>query len=348
MRSQLAARVRGEGAPLGEIFSFISGLYFRGKLAYARAFAAPPRSLPGVLVITASGGLVSPDKIFNLKQLRGISAAAIDPDEPAYRVPLLRDAQRICDRISDACAVVLLGSIATPKYVEPLLSVFGERLLFPAEFVGRGDMSRGGLMLRSEREGTQLSYVPVLAAVRHGPHPPRLPKLPGSLVRPGLSMRAADRRAMEAVIFVGIQGSGKTSFYRERFSGTHVRISLDMLRTRHREQLLFHACLAAKQPFVIDNTNPLPSDRARYLGEAHQAGFRVVAYYFETSLRDAIGRNNQRAGKEKFPPVVLAGTLKKLEPPALEEGFDRIYVVTISPEGEFLLKHATAPDRSGT
>lgn len=143
---------------------------------------------------------------------------------------------------------------------------------------------------------------------------------------------------MEAVIFVGIQGSGKTTFYRERFFNTHVRVSLDMLRTRHREQILFRACLAAKQPFVIDNTNPLPSDRARYIGEARRAGFRIVAYYFETSLQDAMRRNSRRPGKEKIPAVALAGTLKKLQAPTLEEGFDEVYAVTISPDNKFQLR----------
>lgn len=105
---------------------------------------------------------------------------------------------------------------------------------------------------------------------------------------------------MEAVIFVGVQGSGKTTFYRERFADTHVRISLDMLRTRRREQLLLEACLQGKQPFVIDNTNPLAPDRAKYVEPARAAGFDVVAYYFETSLCDAIRRNNQRSGKRRF------------------------------------------------
>lgn len=177
MRSELAVRVRNEGAPLGEIFSFISGLYFRGKLAYATAFAAPPAGVAGVSVITSSGGLVSPEKVLNLEQLREISSAEIDPADSRYRTPLVRDAQKISRQITDACEVVLLGSIATPKYVEPLLSIFGERLLFPAEFVGRGDMSRGGLMLRCERAGVQLDYAPVMTAVRHGPRPARLPKV---------------------------------------------------------------------------------------------------------------------------------------------------------------------------
>ena len=147
---------------------------------------------------------------------------------------------------------------------------------------------------------------------------------------------------MEAVIFIGIQGSGKSSFYRERFFNTHVRISLDMLRTRHREELLFRACLAAKQPFVIDNTNPLPSDRARYIPEARNAGFRVIGYHFETSLKDAMRRNNQRAGKEKIPAVALAGTLNKLQAPGFQEGFDAIYKVTVSGD-EFVVTEQAAP-----
>ena len=139
---------------------------------------------------------------------------------------------------------------------------------------------------------------------------------------------------MEAVIFVGVQGSGKTSFYQERFFDTHVRISLDMLRTRHREQLLLAACLAAKQPFVIDNTNPAPVDRARYIAEAKAAGFRVLAYFFETNLRDAIRRNSQRTGKQKIPVPGIAGTFRKLRAPGWEEGYDAIYRVTISPSLE--------------
>jgi predicted kinase len=108
-------------------------------------------------------------------------------------------------------------------------------------------------------------------------------------------------------------------------------------RTRHREQLLLAACLAGKQAFVIDNTNPLPADRGRYISPAREAGFRVVAYFFETNLRDAIRRNSQRVGKQKIPVPAIAGTLRKLQPPALEEGFDVIYTVTISNEGSFVV-----------
>jgi hypothetical protein len=181
-RSTLALRLRNEGVPLGEIFSFISGLYFRGKLTYAQTHANPPPGIPGVAVITAAGGLVSPDKVFTLEELREIAAGSVDASESRYRVPLERDARLLCDHMGD-CEVVLLGSVATPKYVEPLLGIFGERLTFPAEFVGRGDMSRGGLLLRCARERTQLTYVPVAGAVRHGARPPKLPKLARRVVR---------------------------------------------------------------------------------------------------------------------------------------------------------------------
>jgi hypothetical protein len=173
----LAQRLRAESAPLGEVFSFISGLYFRGKLAYSTAYAAPPPGIPGVVVITASRGLVQPEKRINLTELQEIAAVPIDAAEPRYRIPLERDAHILCQAMGPHCEAVLLGSVATPKYIEPLLEIFGRRLLFPLEFVGRGDMSRGGLMLRCAREGLRLTYVPVLEAVRHGPRPPKLPKL---------------------------------------------------------------------------------------------------------------------------------------------------------------------------
>lgn len=175
---ELALRLRSAGAPLGEVFSFISGLYFRGKLAYAQRFAEARNGIPGAFVITASGGLIPPETIITAGDLAAISAASISATDRRYREPLERDVRTICKLAGPKCEVVLLGSIATPKYVEPLLKIFGERLLFPIEFVGRGDMSRGGLMLRSAHSGEQLTYVQVAGAVRHGPKPPKLPKLP--------------------------------------------------------------------------------------------------------------------------------------------------------------------------
>jgi hypothetical protein len=172
--SEIARRLRRDGVSLGELFSFMSSLYFRAKLAYAQAFAMAPSGLPGAFVITASGGLVPPETVVTLERLREISSVNVDPVDPRYRAPLDRDARTLSHRAGPGCEVVLLGSIATPKYVDALLDVFGRRLLFPAEFVGRGDMSRGGLMLRCVQSGVQLTYIPVLNAVRHGRKPPRL------------------------------------------------------------------------------------------------------------------------------------------------------------------------------
>jgi hypothetical protein len=176
-RFPLALRLRDGQSTLGEAFSFISGLYFRGKLAYATAFAQPPPHTPGALVITACGGLVPPEMPLTRDALREISSASISLSDARYRIPLERDARLLAERIGKSCEVVLLGSIATPKYVEPLLKIFGERLLFPDGFAGRGDMSRGGLMLRCARSGEQLNYVPVATAKRHGARPAKLPPL---------------------------------------------------------------------------------------------------------------------------------------------------------------------------
>ena len=175
----LAARLRGDGAPLGEVFSFVSGLYFRGKLAYARAFAAAPDpqspvSGSGVFIITPSSGLRSADTMVTVEALRAFAAVDVSLKDPRYRIPLEQSARAVAEDIGDRCEVVLLGSIASPKYVDILLTIFGERLMFPAEFVGRGDMSRGGLMLRCVASAEELTYVPVAGAIRHGPRPPKL------------------------------------------------------------------------------------------------------------------------------------------------------------------------------
>ncbi|HOK46745.1 MAG TPA: hypothetical protein PLA43_13900 [Bryobacteraceae bacterium] len=178
-RSQfdLAVRLRREGAPLGEVFSFISGLYFRGKLAYAAVFASPPEGLPEALVITPGRGLLPPETTVTLDELREIAGVLIHEAEPRYRVPLERDARALAGMLPPACDVVLLGSVATSKYLDVLSAIFGDRLLFPTEFAGRGDMSRGGLLLRCARAGSELAYEPLGRATRHGPRPPKLPRL---------------------------------------------------------------------------------------------------------------------------------------------------------------------------
>jgi hypothetical protein len=179
-RFELAARLRDErGAPLGEVFSFLSGLYFRGKLTYATAFASVPDGAGeicgrGVFVITPNAGLRSPDTSISLEAIRGFAGVDVSIDNPKYRKPLERSARALANDAGPDCPVVLLGSIASPKYVDVLQAIFGDRLLFPDAFVGRGDMSRGGLLLRCAAAGEELSYVPVSGAIRHGVRPPRL------------------------------------------------------------------------------------------------------------------------------------------------------------------------------
>ena len=170
----LARRLRLKTVPLGEVFSFLSGLYFRGKLAYAKTFAKPPPGLPGVFVITSNRGLLDANSPVDLKLLQSFSKVEIHEDDPRYRRPLLRGAKQISSSIGNKCEVVLLGSVATGKYVDVLQKVFGERLRFPAEFVGRGDMSRGGLMLRCAADQTELEYISITGAIRRGKRPPKL------------------------------------------------------------------------------------------------------------------------------------------------------------------------------
>jgi hypothetical protein len=186
----LAQQLRGsDGAALGDVFSFVSGLYFRGKLAYARRFAQPPDpaepvSAGGVLVITPNAGLRAADMRITAESFRGFAAASIDLKNPSYRKPLESGARALLDAVGPDCDVVLLGSIASGKYVDLLQPIFGEKLLFPPAFVGRGDMSRGGLMLRCVTAGIELEYAPIAGAVRHGERPPKLEPLATKSRRP--------------------------------------------------------------------------------------------------------------------------------------------------------------------
>ncbi len=138
---------------------------------------------------------------------------------------------------------------------------------------------------------------------------------------------------MEAVILCGIQATGKSTFCRERFFSSHIRINLDMLRTRHRESILLNACIDAKQPFVVDNTNATRRERFAYLDAARQAGFRVVGYYFESRVSDAISRNASRPTAEQVPEVGIKGTSARLEQPSKSEGFDELYYVRLTASG---------------
>jgi hypothetical protein len=187
----LAERLRSpQGAPLGEVFSFVSGLYFRGKLAYARRFAAPaaPAGASGILVITPNAGLRAADVPVTRAMLRAFAEDPIDLDNARYRRPLEQTAEALDRRAGSGCDVVLLGSVASGKYVDVLLPIFGRRLLFPPAFVGRGDMSRGGLLLRSAASGVELDYAPVAGRRPPGPssaeaHPARPQRTAGPLTR---------------------------------------------------------------------------------------------------------------------------------------------------------------------
>lgn len=143
---------------------------------------------------------------------------------------------------------------------------------------------------------------------------------------------------MEAVIFIGVQASGKTSFYRERFFSTLIRLSLDMLRARHREQSLLKACLAARQAFVIDNTNPLIAERAHCISPARAVGFRVIGYYYHSSIADALLRNSTRKGTARVPDKGIHGTHKRLQLPSVDEGFDELRYVRLTDTNEFIVE----------
>ena len=179
----LASKLRSKrGASLGELFAYVSGLYFRGKLTYAQRFAAvvePDNPILGcgIHIITPNAGLRSPDTLVTDTAVRSFAGADIDPDKTSYRRPLQRSARALAaelEALGPDVDVVLLGSIASPKYVAVIGDIFGDRLRFPIEFVGRGDMSRGGLLLRSARAGVELEYAPVSGTRLHGTRPPKL------------------------------------------------------------------------------------------------------------------------------------------------------------------------------
>ncbi len=173
----IAVRVRKQpGAPLGDVFSFLSGLYFRGKLTYAREFMnPPPRKAAGIQIITRTDGLYSPGSMVTLRDLERFATVSIDAEDSRYRYPLERDATKIAERIGPKCEVVLLGSVASGKYVDVLLPIFGKRLVFPKEFIGRGDMARGGLLLQRAASREELTSSP--SQIRRGlaPAPARRP-----------------------------------------------------------------------------------------------------------------------------------------------------------------------------
>lgn len=177
--SPLAVRLREGTLSLGEAFSFMSGLYFRGKLAYARAFTARHAPRARALVITPTRGLQNPDIHISVDVVNEFAATDIATGGERFSAPLERDVRALIEQLSPNGRVVLLGSIASNKYVDVLAPALGQRLHFPVSFIGRGDMSRGGLLLRNAASGEELEYAPLdAAAPRRGPRPPRLEPLP--------------------------------------------------------------------------------------------------------------------------------------------------------------------------
>ena len=171
---EVARKLRGKGVPLGELFTFLSGLYFRGKLSYASVFADPPESCSGIWVITPCRGLLTPEALITAADLCDFGTTSIAEDAPAYLRPFSRDVRRLARSIRPDTEIILLGSIATTKYLKVLLKWFGSRLKFPRDFVGRGDMSRGGLLLRHAEDRLELDYSCVDGAVLRGRRPPKL------------------------------------------------------------------------------------------------------------------------------------------------------------------------------
>jgi len=150
---------------------------------------------------------------------------------------------------------------------------------------------------------------------------------------------------MEAIIFAGIQATGKSTFYKTHFFNTHVRLNLDMLKTRRREAILLRACIEAQQKFVVDNTNLTIAERAKYIQPSKAANFRVIGYYFQSSIQGAIRRNEGRMGKEKIPAAAIGGAYKRLQIPTLDEGFDTLYYVKIADDGEFVIEESNGEIR---
>jgi len=328
----LASQLRSsEGAPLGDVYAFVSGLYFRGKMTYGQTFGRAPQGLSGALVISPTEGLRFLHERVTIERLRGWADVDIHERNARFTEPLIAHAAALDAAYGARMRFVLLGSVATDKYVGPLSRVFGDRLLFPSEFVGRGDMSRGSTLLRAARSGRELAYVPVSESARRGERPERVAARKGSAAR-------GESGAREVIILVGLPGAGKSTFVRQRL-GQHVHISKDHFRNnghparRHME--LIGEALAHGRSLVVDNTNVSREERAETIDEARRHGARVVGYYFDCEVRECLARNALREGRARIPNVGIFAAAKRLVRPHLEEGFDELYTVRPLPERAF-------------
>jgi hypothetical protein len=348
----LAAQLqRPEGAPLGDVFSFVSGLYFRGKRAYAEAFGKAPDGLSPALVISPIEGLRFLYEPVTLERLRAWAKVDIHEHDPRFTEPLIEHATALDRALGASARFVLLGSVATDKYVEPLGRVLGPRLLFPPDFLGRGDMSRGSLLLRAARSGLELSYAPIEGSERRGPRPAAIGRRrPAALDRPAFERSARGDPAIgsaaidapaaageppELVIFVGLPGAGKSTFYDRRFAASHAHVSRDVLRRtrqpQRRQNELLKQALLARKSVVVDNTNVTVEDRAPLiaLGRAH--GARISVYSFECTARECVARNAGREGVARIPTIGIFAAQKRLVRPDYAEGFDALYLVRPQP-----------------
>jgi predicted kinase len=326
----LATQLRSsEGAPLGDVYSFVSGLYFRGKKTYAEAFARAPKGLSGALVISPTEGLRFLHERVTLERLRSWADVDIDEKNARFTEPLVAHAAALDEAYGARMRFVLLGSVATDKYVGPLSRVFGDRLLFPTDFVGRGDMSRGAILLRAARAGRELAYAPVAECARHGGRPEGVA---------AWEARAARKDAREVVILVGLPGAGKSTFVQQRFA-EHVHVSKDILRNHRqparRQAELIREALAGGRSLVVDNTNVSVEERAEAIAEARRHGAWVVGYYFDCEVRDCVARNAEREGKARIPKVGIFAAAKRLVRPARGEGFDELFTVRTIPDRGF-------------